>query len=55
MLSQPLEKTVPEGCREVFTTRIRFKSGKVIYAKDYGLKAFRIFVKDKPPKAANDN
>ncbi len=28
--------------RIVYTTRIRLKNGRVIYARNYGIKAFRI-------------
>ncbi len=31
----------------IFRTWITTKSGEKIYAKDYGLKAFRIWVEDK--------
>lgn len=28
----------------IYTTRIRFKNGTVIYARNYGIKAFRIVI-----------
>ena len=35
---------VPPGKRELFVASIRTRSGKRIYARQYGLKAFRILV-----------
>lgn len=36
---------VPEGYKVVYTTRIRLRNGKIIFASSYGLKAFRIIVR----------
>jgi hypothetical protein len=35
----------PEGYKEIFVKRITLRNGRVLYASDYGLTAFRIFVK----------
>ena len=32
---------------EVFSATIRLKSGRILYAKDFGLKAFHFFAKAK--------
>ena len=37
----------------IFTTKITKKDGTVIYAKDYGKKAFRIWVGPGPEPKAN--
>lgn len=34
----------------VFCSSIRLRNGKRIYARHYGLKAFRIKIRNKPPK-----
>lgn len=39
-------EAVPEGYRVIFTTHITLRNGKRIHASSYGLKAFRIIVKD---------
>lgn len=38
--------TPPKGRRLIFVAFITLKNGKRIYAKDYGKRAFAIYVKD---------
>ncbi len=41
------EKSVErKGFHQVFTKTIRLRGGKMLYAANYGLKAFCIWVKD---------
>ena len=40
----------PPGFRWIYTPTIRHKSGKVLVAAHYGLKAFRIKVPINPPQ-----
>jgi hypothetical protein len=42
-----MEKTPKKyGYHEVYTRTIRTRNGRILHARDYGLKAFRIWVKD---------
>lgn len=39
-------RPVPPGYKAVYTAKITLRSGKILYAWKYGLRAFRILVRD---------
>lgn len=41
-----MNEMIPDGYHYIFVAFITLRNGKRIYARNYGLRAFRILVKD---------
>jgi len=45
MARRAKQKEVPEGCRVIFRPWITLRNGRRRYAREYGLKAFRLVIR----------
>lgn len=46
-MTNSCHEDAPVGYRWLYTAKIRLKNGMILYARDYGKKAFRILVPDR--------
>lgn len=46
-MANSCREDVPVGYRWLYTAKIRLKNGMILYARNYGKKAFRILVTDR--------